>query len=83
MNSAISNSMDFSSFYRRTDWIDRQTDMTKLMRVNLKRFLTDAPKISGTKTETQPPIQLHSLYSSPGIIRMIKSRRMRWAGHVA
>jgi hypothetical protein len=23
------------------------------------------------------------LYSSPNIIRMIKSRRMRWAGHVA
>jgi hypothetical protein len=26
--------------------------------------------------------ELHSLYSSPSIIRMIKSRRMRWAGHV-
>jgi hypothetical protein len=26
---------------------------------------------------------LHILYSSPSIIRMIKSRRMRWAGHVA
>jgi hypothetical protein len=26
---------------------------------------------------------LHSLYSSPNIIRVIKSRRMRWAGHVA
>jgi hypothetical protein len=25
---------------------------------------------------------LQSLYSSPHIIRMIKSRRMRWAGHV-
>jgi hypothetical protein len=25
----------------------------------------------------------HNLYSSPNIIRMIKSRRMRWAGHVA
>jgi hypothetical protein len=25
----------------------------------------------------------HNLYSSPSIIRMIKSRRMRWAGHVA
>jgi hypothetical protein len=24
-----------------------------------------------------------NLYSSPSIIRMIKSRRMRWAGHVA
>jgi hypothetical protein len=26
--------------------------------------------------------ELHSLYSSPSIIRIIKSRRMRWAGHV-
>jgi hypothetical protein len=26
---------------------------------------------------------LHNAYSSPSIIRMIKSRRMRWAGHVA
>jgi hypothetical protein len=26
---------------------------------------------------------LHNLYSSPSISRMIKSRRMRWAGHVA
>jgi hypothetical protein len=25
---------------------------------------------------------LHNLYSSPSIIRMMKSRRMRWAGHV-
>jgi hypothetical protein len=25
----------------------------------------------------------HNLYSSPSIIRMRKSRRMRWAGHVA
>jgi hypothetical protein len=27
--------------------------------------------------------ELHNLYCSPNIIRMIKSRRMRWAGHVA
>ncbi|KAJ4433206.1 hypothetical protein ANN_15463, partial [Periplaneta americana] len=27
--------------------------------------------------------ELHALYSSPGIIRNIKSRRLRWAGHVA
>jgi hypothetical protein len=27
--------------------------------------------------------ELHGLYSSPSIIRIIKSRRMRWAGHVA
>jgi hypothetical protein len=27
--------------------------------------------------------ELHDLYSSLSIIRIIKSRRMRWAGHVA
>jgi hypothetical protein len=27
--------------------------------------------------------ELHDLYSSPSIIRIIKSRRMRWAGNVA
>jgi hypothetical protein len=27
--------------------------------------------------------ELRNLYSSPSIIRIIKSRRMRWAGHVA
>jgi hypothetical protein len=27
--------------------------------------------------------ELHNLYSSPDIIRQIKSRRIRWAGHVA
>jgi hypothetical protein len=27
--------------------------------------------------------ELHNLYSSPNIIRIMKSRRMKWAGHVA
>jgi hypothetical protein len=27
--------------------------------------------------------ELHDLYSSPSIIRIVKSQRMRWAGHVA
>jgi hypothetical protein len=27
--------------------------------------------------------ELHNLYSSPNIIRMIKSRGMRWTGHMA
>ena len=28
-------------------------------------------------------VELNDLYSSPNIVRVIKSRRMRWAGHVA
>ena len=27
--------------------------------------------------------ELHSLYRSPNIVRVIKARRLRWAGHVA
>jgi hypothetical protein len=27
--------------------------------------------------------ELHGFYSSPSIVREIKARRMRWAGHVA
>jgi hypothetical protein len=27
--------------------------------------------------------EVHDLYSSPSIIRIMKERRMRWAGHVA
>jgi hypothetical protein len=27
--------------------------------------------------------ELNDLYSSPNIVRVVKSRRMRWAGHVA
>jgi hypothetical protein len=27
--------------------------------------------------------EVHGLYSSPSIVRVIKARRMRWAGHVA
>jgi hypothetical protein len=30
-----------------------------------------------------PIDELHILYSSPNIIRQIKSKRMRWARHVA
>jgi hypothetical protein len=28
-------------------------------------------------------MELNDLYSSPNIVRVIKSRKMRWAGHVA
>ena len=27
--------------------------------------------------------ELHSLYRSPNIVRVIKCRRLRWAGHIA
>jgi hypothetical protein len=47
-------------------------------------------KIFGTKVEEVTEQwsklhsrELHNLYSSQYIVRQIKSRRMRWAGHVA
>ena len=27
--------------------------------------------------------ELHSFYSSPNVVRVIKTRKLRWAGHVA
>ena len=27
--------------------------------------------------------ELHRLYRSPNVVRVVKSRRLRWAGHVA
>jgi hypothetical protein len=40
----------------------------------------DEVKVEGRKPHDE---ELPDLYSSPSIIRMIKSRSMRWAGHVA
>ena len=43
------------------------------------------PKRDDVKGEWRKPHneELNDLYSSPSIVRVIKSRRMRWAGHVA
>jgi hypothetical protein len=43
------------------------------------------PKRNGVMGGRRKPYngELHNLYSSPRIIRIIKSRRMMWAGHVA
>jgi hypothetical protein len=43
------------------------------------------PKMDDLTGEWRKPHneKLNDLYSSPNIIRVIKSRRMRWAGHVA
>jgi hypothetical protein len=38
------------------------------------------PKREGRQVHIE---ELHDLYSSLNIVRVIKSRRMRWTGHVA
>jgi hypothetical protein len=38
-------------------------------------------EVTGDRTKLHNG-ELHNLYSSPNIIRMNKSRRMRWSGHV-
>jgi hypothetical protein len=54
------------------------------LRVFEKRVL----KIFGPKMEEDGALRkfhnddLHNLYSSPNFVRVIKSRRLRWAGHV-
>jgi hypothetical protein len=49
----------------------------------LRRILgSKRGKVSGGRRKLRDE-ELHNLYSSPSIIRMIKSRRMRWTGYVA
>jgi hypothetical protein len=55
---------------------------------NSQPFLPDpvfAPKRDEVKGQRKRlhNEELYDVYSSPNIIRVIKSRRMRWAGHVA
>jgi hypothetical protein len=55
----------------------------------LRVFENRVLRIFGTKREEDGSWrkldndELHSLYSSLNIVRMIKSRKMMWAGHVA
>jgi hypothetical protein len=51
-------------------------------RVLRRIFGPKRDEVTGERRKLQSG-ELHNLYSSPEIIRQIKSRRMRWAGHVA
>jgi hypothetical protein len=44
--------------------------------------LTKIDKVTGGWRKLHN-VELRNFYSSPSVIRMIKTRRMRWAGHVA
>jgi hypothetical protein len=44
--------------------------------------LTEGDKVTGDWRKLHND-ELHNLYSSPSVIRVMKSRRMKWAEHVA
>jgi hypothetical protein len=49
----------------------------------LRIFGPKRDEVKGESGEKLHNKELHDSYFSPSIIRIIKSRRMRWAGHVA
>jgi hypothetical protein len=51
-------------------------------RVERRIFGPKMDKVTGERRKLHNE-ELHNLYSSPNIIRQIKSRRIKWAGHVA
>jgi hypothetical protein len=53
-------------------------ELTGLIAITLFRTKRDHVTGDWRKLHNE---ELHNMYSSPNIIRMIKSRRMRWAGH--
>jgi hypothetical protein len=50
-------------------------------RVLRRKFWPKRDEVTGKWRKLQNE-EINSLYSSPNIIRVVKSRRMRWAGHV-
>jgi len=47
-----------------------------------KIFGAERDEVTG-EWKTMHNEELYNLYCSPNIVRVIKTRRMRWAGHVA
>jgi hypothetical protein len=61
-------------------------NVTKML-LNMAKVTTDCNRgllLNKAKmVKNNPACELQGLYSSPSIVRVIKARRMRWAGHVA
>jgi hypothetical protein len=51
-------------------------------RVLRRIFLPKRDEVTGESRKLHSE-ELHNLYSSPNIIRRVKSRRIRWVGHMA
>jgi hypothetical protein len=52
------------------------------LRTEFRKIFGPKRKVDGSRRKLHND-ELHSLYSSLYVVRVIRSRRMRWAGHVA
>ena len=57
--------------------------MPTLVQITLQRALLAIPCYGCVHNLFLGPNNIHDMYCSSTIVRVIKSRRMRWAGHVA
>ncbi|KAJ4442240.1 hypothetical protein ANN_12106 [Periplaneta americana] len=62
--------------------IKRRINMGNACYYSVEKLLSSRDEVTGDWRKLHNT-ELHALYSSPDIIRNIKSRRLRWAGHVA
>ena len=75
-----------------SDVCDKQLSCWRLTSLSAEMSFTDLACLSAVlhlclqfvgSTWMECNEELNELYSSPNIVRVIKSRRVRWAGHVA
>jgi hypothetical protein len=60
----------------------REEHRLRVFEIRVLRILGPKREVGGSWIKLHND-ELHSLYSSPNIVRVIKSRPMRWAGYVA
>jgi hypothetical protein len=61
----------------------RKKHRLRVFEIRVRRIILEPKKISNKRREKLCNEELHNLYFSPNIIRIIKSRKIKWPGHVA